>query len=264
VAEWLKALVLKTSVRGTVPWVRIPPCPPWNAKPETARRIRQRIRAVIDWARTAGFYDGVNPIEGIERGLGRQKAKVNHHPAMPWQEVPDLYARLDDAVSASALKFLILTAARTGEVIGATWQEFDLSDALWVIPATRMKADREHRVPLTAEALSILTSVRDLSEDFVFPGQRRGRGLSNMTMAQLLKRMGVTDATVHGFRSSFRDWAEEEGGQPREIAELCLAHEVGNATERAYRRSDLLAKRRLLLEAWTQHVVSKTSKSGRH
>ena len=158
---------------------------------------------------------------------------------------------LGESVAAQALKFLILTAARTGEVIGATWPEIDLDEKLWVIPAERMKAKKEHRVPLTDEVLEILIKVQGLDETYVFPGQKRGKGLSNMAMAQLLKRIGRSDITVHGFRSSFRDWAAERSGMPREIAELSLAHEVGNAVERAYRRSDLIDKRRVLMERWS-------------
>jgi integrase len=224
--------------------------PIWTEKPETARRVRQRLRTVMDWARTAGHFEGVNPVEGVEKGLARQKDRVKHHSAMPWSDVPAFLPGLGESVAALALRFLILTAARTGEVIGAHWSEIDAEERLWVVPAERMKAKREHRVPLTDEALAVLMQVRGLDETFAFPGQRRVRGLSNMAMTQLLRRLGRDDVTVHGFRSSFRDWAEERGGMPREIAELCLAHEVGSATERAYRRSDLPEKRRTLMERW--------------
>ncbi|HSF93884.1 MAG TPA: integrase arm-type DNA-binding domain-containing protein [Thermohalobaculum sp.] len=226
--------------------------PIWTEKPETARRVRQRIRTVLNWARTAGHFEGVNPVEGVEKGLAKQKDRVTHHAAMPWAEVPRFLPELGDSIAAQALHFLILTAARTGEVIGARWSEIDYDERLWTIPAERMKAQREHRVPLTEEALAVLERVRGLDPDFVFPGQRRGKGLSNMAMTQLMRRLGRGDVTVHGFRSSFRDWAEEKGGLPREIAELSLAHEVGNATERAYRRSDLLGKHRTLMERWAR------------
>lgn len=226
--------------------------PIWTEKPETARRVRQRIRTVMDWTRTAGHYQGVNPVEGVEKGLAKQRDTVKHHSAMPWAEVPDLLPVLGDSIAAQALKFLILTAARTGEVIGATWSEFDLDERLWVIPAERMKAKKEHRVPLTDDALQILEGMMGLDDSFAFPGQKRGKGLSNMAMAQLLKRIGHGDVTVHGFRSSFRDWAAERSGMPREIAELSLAHDVGNAVERAYRRSDLIEQRKILLERWAQ------------
>ncbi|MDG1431875.1 MAG: integrase arm-type DNA-binding domain-containing protein [Paracoccaceae bacterium] len=229
--------------------------PIWTEKAETARRVRQRIRTVMDWARTAGHYEGVNPVEGVDKGLTKQRDIVKHHKAMPWQEVPTLIPMLGDSVAALALRFLILTAARTGETIGAQWSEIDLQERLWIIPMERMKASREHRVPLTDEALAVLEKVRGLDEDFIFPGQKRGKGLSNMAMAQLLKRIGHGNATVHGFRSSFRDWAAERSSMPREIAELSLAHAVGGAVERAYRRSDLIEKRRDLMERWSAHCL---------
>ncbi len=159
---------------------------------------------------------------------------------------------MGESVTALTLRFLILTAARTGEVIGARWSEIDTEEHIWTIPAHRMKAKREHRVPLSGEALTVLERVRGLDAEIIFPGQKRGKGLSNMAMTQLMRRLGHGDVTVHGMRSSFRDWAEERGGMPREIAELSLAHEVGNATERAYRRSDLLDKRRDLMGRWAR------------
>jgi integrase len=214
--------------------------------------VRQRLRTVFNWARTAGHFEGVNPVEGIEKGLAKQKDRVTHHAAMPWGEVPDFLKTLGDSVAALALRFLILTAARTGEVIGARWSEIEFEERLWTVPAGRMKAHREHRVPLADEALEALERVRGLDREVIFPGQRRGKGLSNMAMTQVLRRLDRGDVTVHGFRSSFRDWAEERGGMPREIAALCLAHEFGSATERAYRRSDLLAKRRALMERWAR------------
>jgi integrase len=171
---------------------------------------------------------------------------------MPWGDVPGFLPELGESVAALALRFLILTASRTGEVIGARWSEIDAQERLWTIPADRMKAKREHRVPLSDEALAMLGRVRGLDPEFIFPGQKRGKGLSNMAMTQLMRRLGHGDVTVHGFRSSFRDWAEERGGMPREVAELSLAHEVGNAVERAYRRSDMLDKRRTLMERWAR------------
>jgi len=230
--------------------------PIWTEKAETARRVRQRVRTVMDWARTAGHFEGVNPVEGVEKGLARQKDRVTHHAAMPWGEVPGFLPELGESVAALTLRFLILTAARTGEVIGARWSEINTEERLWIIPADRMKAEREHRVPLSDEALAVLERVRGLNTEIIFPGQKRGKGLSNMAMTQLMRRLGRGDVTVHGFRSSFRDWAEERGGMPREIAELCLAHEVGNAVERAYRRSDLIDRRRQLMEAWARFSTS--------
>ena len=230
--------------------------PIWTEKPETARRVRQRIRTVMNWARTAGHYEGVNPVDGVGEGLAKQKHAVTHHAAMPWSEVPAFMPELGDSVAALALRFLILTAARTSEAIGARWSEINIDDRIWTIPAERMKARREHRVPLTNEALAVLERVSGLDDEIVFPGQKRGRPFSNMAMTQLLRRRGRTNITVHGFRSSFRDWAEERGNMPREIAELCLAHDVGNKVERAYRRSDLLDKRRVLMERWAQFCTA--------
>ena len=175
---------------------------------------------------------------------------------MPWSEVPALLPTLGESSAALALRFLILTAARTGEVIGARWDEIDFDGQLWTIPAVRMKAQREHRVPFSKEALELLEQVRGRDDEFIFPGQKRGTGLSNMSMTAALRRLGRSDITVHGFRSSFRDWAEERGGLPREIAEMCLAHEVGNAVERAYRRSDMLEKRRALIGRWARFCTS--------
>jgi len=232
--------------------------PIWTEKPETARRVRQRIKTVMDWARTAGHFEGVNPVEGVEKGLAKQHDTVRHHAAMPWAEVPAFLPVLGESVTALALRFLILTAARTGEVTGATWSEIDLQERLWTIPAERMKAKRDHRVPLTGDAIAALEKVRGLDDEFIFPGQKRGKGLSNMAMAQLLKRVGHGHVTVQGFRSSFRDWAAERGGMPREIAELSLAHDVGNAVERAYRRSDLIEKRRELMGRWTHFATGET------
>ncbi len=226
--------------------------PIWTEKPTTARRVRQRVRTIMDWARTAGHFEGVNPVEGIEKGLAKQKDRVKHFAAMPWGDVPGFMSELGESVTELALRFLILTAARSGEVRGAQWSEIDAQERLWIIPADRMKSEREHRVPLSDEALAVLERVRGLAPDFVFPGQKRGRPMLDGTLLKVSKRMGREGATVHGFRSSFRDWAEERGGMPREIAELSLAHTVGDATERAYRRSDLLDKRRYLMERWAR------------
>lgn len=169
---------------------------------------------------------------------------------MAWTEVPAFLPTIGESVAAQALRFLILSASRTGEVIGARWSEVNWEEKLWIIPASRMKANREHKVPLTDEAIAVLEVMRDLSPKFIFPGNKPNSGISNMAMTQLLRRLGRGDVTVHGFRSSFRDWAAEKGNMPREIAELCLAHEVGNEVERAYRRSDLIEKRLILLRRW--------------
>ncbi|WP_081691509.1 tyrosine-type recombinase/integrase [Cucumibacter marinus] len=240
--------------------------PIWQSKNETASRIRGRIERVLDAAKAAGFREGENPARW--RGHlalllpKRQKLQRGHHAALPYKELPDFVAQLRtrDNMSSIALEFLILTAARSGEVRGAEWAEFDLDQAVWTIPANRMKAGREHRVPLTDRALEILSQATQLSGDegLVFTS---GRGqMSDMTLSALLKRMGHSDVTVHGFRSSFRDWAFEVSRYPRDIAEAALAHVFGDATERAYRRGDALEKRRRMMADWGAFVGKEVGK----
>ncbi len=229
--------------------------PIWHKTPETARRVKQRIRTVMAWAKGANLYPGENPVTAAEGSLPRHVAgQVQHYAAMPYDALPTFMADLAtrDGIAAMALRFLILTAARSGEVRGAQWSEIDLENGVWTIPGARMKAKKDHRVPLTAEALAGLQAARGLGIDLVFPGQQRHKPMSDMTLTAVLKRMGRKDVTVHGFRSTFRDWAAERTNVPREIAKLCLAHFVGDAVERAYRRSDLFDKRRQLLEAWAR------------
>jgi integrase len=231
--------------------------PIWTKKPETASRLRGRIEAVLDAAKAQGHRSGENPAawRGHLAHLLPKRPKLNrgHHAAMPYRDVPGLLAKLkaDENIAARALTVCILTAARTGEILGARWSEIDLEQGVWTIPASRTKAGREHRVPLSPHALSV---VKDLSQvracDFVFPSPRGKRQLSHVAMAKVLDRLGVDGATVHGFRSAFRDWAGNETEFPREIAEAALAHVVGDKAEQAYRRSDALAKRRKLMEAW--------------
>ena len=230
--------------------------PIWLDKPETARRVRQRLRTVFDWCRLAGHREAGNPLEGIELALPKQPPKSNHHAAMPWQEVPAFFTDLRErgGTASAALAFTVLTAARTGEVLGARWDEID--GDVWTVPAERMKAGRPHRVPLTPEALAVIEPLRGLDPDLIFPGQKRGRPLSNMAMVALMRRMEQGQWTVHGFRSAFRDWAAERTRIPREVAELCLAHTVGSAIERAYRRSDLFEKRRELMQQWARWCSS--------
>lgn len=239
--------------------------PIWLTKPETAGRLRGRIERVLDAASAKGHRTGQNP--ALWRGHlanllpKRKKLSRGHHAAMAYEDVPAFVADLRerDAMAARALEFTILTAARTGETFGATWREIDLKAAVWVIPAERMKAGREHRVPLTPRAVEILTELAGLKagrDAFVFPGRKEGRPLSVMAMDMLMRRMKV-DFTVHGFRSSFRDWAGEETTFPREVAEAALAHVVGDETERAYRRGDALEKRRKLMAAWANYCEPK-------
>ena len=230
--------------------------PIWLTRPETARRIRQRMSIIFDWAKTAGHTSGVNPVDGIEAGLPRQRDKVKHHAALPWRDLPALWPRLEAAegMGALALRFVILTAARSGEVRGAVWDEFDLEAAVWTVPAARMKGEREHRVPLSGPALAVLAIVRGLDQRLVFPSGRAGRPLSDMTLAAVLKRLKV-DAVPHGFRSTFRDWAEEASSFPHEVKEMALAHAVKNPVEAAYRRGDLLEQRRPMMDAWARFAV---------
>lgn len=227
--------------------------PIWLEKPETARRVRQRLRTVFDWGRAAGHCEGVNPVVGVEKGLPKQRDKARHFQALPWRDLPALMARIAgvEGMGALALRFAILTAARSGEVRGATWAEIDTDAASWTIPAGRMKAGDEHRVPLSAPALALLKPLRGISDDLVFPGAKRGKPLSDMTLAAVLKRLDVP-VTVHGFRSTFRDWTEEATAYPHEVKEAALAHKVKNAVEAAYRRTDLFEKRRALMNEWAE------------
>lgn len=233
--------------------------PIWTTKHETAKRLAQRIKAVLDVAKSKGFRDGENPVTTIRdaKVLPRVKQKVQHHKAMQWKDVPTFYAKLatKDATAAKALMFTCLTACRTGEVLQARWGEFDFDERLWTIPAARMKAESEHRVPLTPAMIAILEPLKTLSSEAVFEGEKRHKPLSNMAMLMLLRRMEIEGITVHGFRSTFRDWAAERPDVSREVAEMSLAHKVGSDVERAYARSDLLEKRRELMERWCEYVV---------
>lgn len=239
--------------------------PIWSEKPETANRLRGRIESVLDWSAARGYRNGPNPAlwrGNLKHLLPSQKriATVKHHAALPYADMPEFMEKLRkrDALAARALEFCILTCVRVSECLNATWDEFDIKGRVWTIPGKRMKAGKEHRVPLTEEGAQILTELAGSSDGrYVFPGSRKGRPLSNMAFAMLMRRMGYNDITAHGFRSTFRDWSAEQTSAPREIAELCLAHTVGNAVERAYRRSDLFEKRRELLNQWAEFLFSK-------
>jgi integrase len=235
--------------------------PIWTEKHETARRLSQRIKIVLDVARSKGFRTGENPVTAIHEAqiLPKVRAKPKHHKAMAWQDIPAFYADLKtrDAMTASALRFTCLAGSRTNEVLGLRWEEIDFDNRLWVCPAERMKTGDEHRVPLTDEMLSIIEPLKAMQSDFVFEGQKRHKPLSNMGMLMLLRRMQNEDSTVHGLRSTFRDWASEVANAPREVAEMCLSHRVGSDVERAYARSDLLEKRRELMERWSNFAAQK-------
>lgn len=240
--------------------------PIWKEKPETASRVRGRIEAILDAAKVRGYRQGENPARW--RGHlaqilpARGRLSRGHHKAAAYETVPSIVNQLQKrkAVAALALEFTILTAARTGEVIGAAWDEVDLDRAVWTVPADRMKAAKEHRVPLSPRAIEILKETKKLDRETLFPGQRGGQ-LSGMAMSMLLRRMNI-DATVHGFRSSFRDWAAECTGYPHEVCEMALAHTIGNKAEAAYRRGDLFEKRRRLMAEWAEFCSGDSTVGG--
>ena len=234
--------------------------PIWTEKHETARRLSQRIKTVLDVARAKGFREGENPVTAIKDAgvLPKVTKKPKHHSAMRWQDVPAFYSKLSkrNAMSAKALMFTCLSGARTGEVLGMRWEELDFIENIWTCPAERMKTGDAHRVPLTNEMLEIIEPLKVIQSECVFEGQKRHQPLSNMSMLMLLRRIGIEGVTVHGFRSTFRDWAGEVANVPREVAEMALAHKVGSDVERAYARSDLLDRRRVLMERWSSHLSS--------
>ena len=233
--------------------------PIWTEKHETAKRLAQRIKIVLDVAKSKGFREGENPVTSIKDAqvLPKVKAKAKHHAAMKWQDVPSFFddLREREAMAAKALMFTCLTGSRTGEVLGMRWDEIDIEARLWTCPAERMKTANEHRVPLTDDMLAIIEPLKAMASQYVFEGQKRHAPLSNMAMLMLLRRMKVEGVTVHGFRSTFRDWASEVAKAPREVAEMSLAHKVGSDVERAYARSDLLERRRVLMERWSGFVA---------
>jgi integrase len=236
--------------------------PIWLKKPETASRLRGRIETILDFAKTRGWRSGENPAAwkghlALTLPARSKVAKVEHHAALPWREIGDFMDALRNqaGIGARALRFDILTAARSGEVRGARWREIELSTAMWVIPADRMKGGREHRIPLSEPALEILREMATarMSDDpnaLVFPGRDAPRPLSDMSLTAVLRRMKRSDLTAHGFRSAFRDWAAETTAYPGELVEMALAHAVSNKVEAAYRRGDLFEKRRRLMLDW--------------
>jgi integrase len=240
--------------------------PIWPVIPETAGRVRGRIESILDYASVNGWRQGENPARWrghLEKLLPRKSSvrPVEHHPALPYGEIAEFMIELRrrEGIAARAFEFLILTAARTGEVIGARWSEIDHAAKLWTIPGERMKGRREHRVPLSNAALAILDAMTEIRQgDFVFPGGNANRPLSNMSLLMTLRRMGHPDLTAHGFRSTFRDWCAERTNFPAEVAEMALAHTVGDKVEAAYRRGDLFEKRRDLAEAWARFCEGAT------
>lgn len=262
--------------------------PIWSTKAETASRLRGRIESILDWAKARGHRDGENPARWkghLDKILPAKSkvARVEHHAALPFKAMPAFMGdlRTRDGAAARALEFAILTAARTGEVIGAQWSEVDFEARVWTQPAARTKTHKEHRVPLSDAAMAILEAMReaflegrreflrlygkpipnDLAlEGFIFGGMRRGKGLSNMAMLKTLERMGYPDLTTHGFRSTFRDWAAETTAYQNEVVEMALAHAIGGKVEAAYRRGDLLEKRRELMRDWSAFCGSSPAK----
>jgi integrase len=234
--------------------------PIWTAKPETASRVRGRIESVIDWATARGYRRGENPARWrghLENLLPRRSKvrRVAHYAALPYPETGTFIAELrqEEGVAARALEFLILTAGRSSEVRRARWDEINMTERVWTIPVERMKAGKEHRVPLSDAAMAVVEKMAEIRQgDFIFPGIRAGRPIGKLSFFLVLRRIGRGDLTTHGFRSSFRDWAAERTGFPAEVAEMALAHVVTDAVERAYRRGDLFDKRRQLMNAWAK------------
>lgn len=235
--------------------------PHWKTKNETMRRVRARLEAVLDWARVHGYRAGENPARwkgNLDKLLPKPSrvARVEHHAALGYAEIGAFMEKLREQAgeAARALEFLILTAGRTGEVIGAKPEEFDLDAGIWTVPASRMKGGRRHRVPLSLRAVEIVRDRVEQDRPYVFAGGKPGEPLSNMAMAETLKRMGQ-GVTVHGFRSTFRDWVADKTTYPRELAEAALAHKMDDTTEAAYQRSDMIEKRRAMMVAWSRYCA---------
>jgi integrase len=237
--------------------------PIWIEKHETAKRLKQRISTIFDWAKGAGHYQSENPVNGIKMALPRVKRQARHLAALPWQEIPTLMTKLKEreGMSARTVEFIIFTATRSGEARGARWREIEGN--IWTIPAERMKRGVAHRIPLSDDAINVLDRVRGMDTDLIFPSVQRGkkgeaRTQSVMVFKALFSRMGWEGFTTHGFRSSFRDWCSESAHADWEVAETALAHAVGNESERAYARSDLLERRKVLMNLWGHYATGKS------
>ena len=235
--------------------------PIWLEKQETARRVRQRIGTIMKWAVANGWRQD-NPAEAIAQALPKQTKEQKHRKALPYDKVPEFLENLkaSDAGDSTklALELLILTASRSGEVRLADWSEFDLEKCIWTRPASRMKAKKEHRIPLSRRALKVLSEARklDSGEGLVFAGVKHGKPLSDMTLSKMVKSLGY-DVDVHGFRTSFKTWAQERTNTPRDVSEAALAHVVKDKAEAAYARSDFFEKRSKLMESWSAHAGEK-------
>ncbi|CAM9289462.1 unnamed protein product [Ectocarpus sp. 12 AP-2014] len=243
--------------------------PIWTNKNETAKRVQSRVENILDYAAAHGYRDPVNPARWrghLDKLLAKPSRiqKVNHHPAMPYDEVADFMATVNcyNSLSSKALQFLILTATRTSEVLNSEWNELDLNNATWAIPADRMKANREHRVPLSHQAVELLSNLPRVKDNtYIFAGMKQGRPLSNMSLLQFMRGLGYGPSgkqgnyVPHGFRSSFRDWTGEVTSYPRDVAEMALAHTIENKVEAAYRRGDLFEKRRTMMQEWANYIL---------
>jgi len=241
------------------PEIRDVLAPIWLSKPETARRVRQRIGTVLDWACVKGFRASEAPLRSLSKGLPRQPRKDRHFAAMSYIDVPEFIEQLQEreSVGRLALEAVILTASRSGEVRFARWPELDLDAALWSIPADRMKMQRPHVVPLSQQAIRVFQRAEKFrvpATELIFPGQKSKKPLSDMTLLKILRDMDL-EVTVHGFRSAFRDWAAEQTDFPGEVAEAALAHAVSNKAEAAYRRTDFLEKRRGMMRDWAHYCA---------
>lgn len=275
-AQWLTTLetyvfplmgAVRVNEIGT-PEVRDVLLPIWLEKPETARRVRQRIGTVLDWAATKGLREGENPVRSVAKGLPKQKDTGEHFAALAYDDVPAFLTKLratdqTGPVVKLAMEFLILTAVRSGEMRGAVWREIDITTKLWTVPGPRMKAGKPHVVPLAPRAVAILQEARALArkpdddDALVFEGSKPGNPMSDMTLTMVLRRMKI-EATAHGFRSAFRDWTAETTNTPSDVAEMALAHTIKNKVEAAYRRGDLLEKRRVLMDLWADFCQGAT------
>lgn len=248
------------------PLIREILAPIWTTKAETARRVKGRIAAILDWAKNNDHRDGDNParLNLFPTSEKAEKRRIDHHAALDYGELPGFLATLQtrEGNGALALQFAILAAARTADVIEATWDEINLEEQVWTIPKERMKSERDHHVPLSKQTLAILKKqcAATGGEGYVFPGGKRGRPLSNMAMLTTLRRMGRDDLTVHGFRSTFKDWASDQTVFPNEVSEAALAHVIGDKVEAAYRRGDLFNKRARLMKAWASHCMTPRKK----
>ena len=268
--QWLSSLVKVFSAFGTKRVDAITSAdilaaltPRWSARPETSRRVLQRVRVVFDWCKAHGHYSGDNPTLGLTNVLPKHRSARAHHPALPYQQVPTFVQALRETDAAEsvrlALEFTILCATRTSETLNATWEEVDLEGRTWTIPGRRMKSSIEHRVPLSQRAIEILVRAKAMQDggEYVFPGRTAKKPLSNMAFLMTLRRMKRDDITTHGFRSSFRDWAAERTNSPRAVCESALAHALRDKTEAAYNRTDLFERRRELMASWAAFATTK-------